>query len=181
MLEFKMNDIQELQVPKPDNFQSIRPEHGMTVQDAREFWNQEFKTAELSHLKAEYINELKKYSEYPETISDHDLDKYEIKKQDPETVAALKEEFQKVKPELKKAWEELNGKPWPKYEKDVYSANGNLIRKAGSDYDAHHKQPLSLGGKNEVGNITPLSAECHYDHQGVHASGSTLDRIQKAI
>ena len=37
-----------------------------------------------------------------------------------------------IKAELKKQWEELNGRPWPKYKEDVYSASGKLIRKAGS-------------------------------------------------
>lgn len=86
-----------------------------------------------------------------------------------------------AKPELKRQWEIENGRPWPKYETDVYSASGKLIRKAGSDYDAHHIQPLSLGGKNEASNITPLHAEVHYDKQGVHAPNSPYSQLDKAL
>ncbi len=36
-----------------------------------------------------------------------------------------REEFSDMKAQLKAEWEEANGKPWPKYEHDVYSANGS--------------------------------------------------------
>ena len=89
----------------------------------------------------------------------------------------MRDEFDDLKSGLKKEWEEKNGRPWPKYEHDVYSANGKLIRKAGSDYDAHHIQPLCLGGKNEVSNITPLRADVHYDRQGIHSMDSPYNKI----
>ena len=93
----------------------------------------------------------------------------------------MREEFDDKKAILKKEWEEVNGRSWPKYEEDVYSDSGKLIRKKGSDYDAHHTHPLSMGGKNEVGNITPLHAKEHYDKQGVHAPGSPYDRLDKVL
>ena len=60
-------------------------------------------------------------------------------------------------------------------------SNGKLIRKAGSDYDAHHIQPLGMGGKNEVKNITPLNAEVHYDKQGVHSPDSPYTKMDKML
>ena len=56
-----------------------------------------------------------------------------------------------------------------------------MIRKAGSDYDAHHIQPLGMGGKNEVRNITPLNAEVHYDKQGIHAADSPYSRLDQML
>lgn len=41
----------------------------------------------------------------------------------------------------------------------------------------HHIQPLSMGGKNEVGNITPMHASEHYDKQGVHAPDSPFSKL----
>lgn len=112
---------------------------------------------------------MKNKSECPETIPDRPFETADLEKLSPEEVAKRRDEFDDVKADLKKQWEEEHGRPWPKYEHDVYSANGKLIRKAGSDYDAHHIQPLGMGGKNEVKNITPLNAEVHYDKQGVHS------------
>ncbi len=80
-----------------------------------------------------------------------------------------------------KKWEEANGKEWPRYETDVYNHNEKLIRRAGDRYDAHHIHPLSLGGKNEANNITPMSAEKHYDKQGVHAPGSPYGKLEKVL
>ena len=125
---------------------------------------------EISELVDAYFNDLKEKSEIPETISDETLK--DIEKTPSQEVAVRREEFNTVKSDLKKQWEEKNGMEWPKYDHDVYSSNGKLIRKAGQDYDAHHILPLSMGGKNEVSNITPLSAEVHYDKQGVHAPDS---------
>ena len=75
--------------------------------------------------------------------------------------------------------------PWPKYIEDVYIINSRgvlvKIREAGQDYDAHHIHPLSLGGKNEAGNITPLRADYHMDHLGVHSKGSPYDQLNKLL
>ena len=45
------------------------------------------------------------------------------------------------------------------------------------DYDAHHIQPLGLGGKNEISNITPLHADIHYDSRGIHEKDSAYSKI----
>lgn len=134
---------------------------------------------EISEFVDAYLNDLKEKSEVPETISDETLK--DIKKISSQEVAAKREEFNDIKSDLKKQWEEKNGMEWPKYDHDVYSSNGKLIRKAGQDYDAHHIQPLSMGGKNEVSNITPLNAEVHYDKQGVHAPNSPYAKLEKTL
>lgn len=128
----------------------------------------------------DYFNDLRSKSEFPESIPEKPFSVSDIEKRTPEENAAAREEFDNKKADLKREWEKENGREWPKYEKDVYSSNGKLIRQAGSDYDAHHIQPLSMGGKNEAKNITPLHAEVHYDRQGVHAQDSPYSRLDNS-
>lgn len=143
--------------------------------------NNKENTEELDKTIANYINDLKEKSDCPETIPDKPFNKTDLKKISPEENAQKREEFDNKKDELKKEWEKINGRPWPKYKQDVYSSNGKLIRKAGSDYDAHHIQPLGMGGKNEVKNITPLHAGVHYDKQGVHAPDSPYSKLDNKL
>ncbi len=136
---------------------------------------------DIQETRKEYLDDVVNRSEVPDTIDKEAHTKENWEKQSPEQTAKMREEFDDKRADLKKEWEEANGRPWPKYEEDVYSDNGKLIRQKGSDYDAHHIQPLSMGGKNEVGNITPLHAKEHYDKQGVHAPGSPYDRMDKEL
>ncbi len=136
---------------------------------------------EVECTLGKYFDDLKSKSEVPDTIPDKPFKVNDFEKLSPEKNQAMREEFMGVKGELKKQWEEKNGKSWPKYDKDIYSANDKLIRKAGSDYDAHHIQPLGLGGKNEVDNITPLNAEVHYDKQGIHSQDSPYSKLDKML
>ncbi len=130
---------------------------------------------------SEYFADLKSRSECPDTIPDEPFQSSDLKKRTPEKTAEMREEFDDKKTWLKRQWEIVHGRPWPKYEHDVYSSNGKLIRKAGSDYDVHHILPLGMGGTNEVENITPLSAEVHYDKQGIHAPDSPYSKIDKIL
>ena len=137
----------------------------------------------LEELIARYYEDLKNNSEYPETI---EYDDTPWEKITPEENAKMRAEFadnRKDNPHCKenliKAWEEKHGKEWPRYKEDVY-VNGKLIRRAGDRYDAHHIKPLSFGGKNEVTNITPISAEKHFDKQGVHSPTSPYGKIEKS-
>lgn len=135
----------------------------------------------LEDIMGDYFKDLREKSEYPETIPEKPFEVSDLEKLSPEEVAEKRDEFDDKKAELKRQWEEENGCSWPKYEKDIYSTNGKLIRKEGSDYDAHHIQPLGLNGKNEVSNITPLSAEVHYDKQGVHSPDSPYSKMDKLL
>lgn len=129
----------------------------------------------------DYFDDLRSKSDFPESIPEKPFNDSDIEKRTPEENAAAREEFDNKKADLKREWEKENGREWSKYEKDVYSSNGRLIRKAGSDYDAHHIQPLSMGGKNEAKNITPLHAEVHYDKQGVHAPNSPYSKLYNIL
>lgn len=136
---------------------------------------------ELKELLDDYIKDLKKNSDFPDTInSDYFADK-KLEKISPEVNAQKREEFDDLKKDLKQQWEEKYGIPWPKYTEDVYSSNGKLIRQKGHDYDAHHIQPLNFGGKNVAENITPIHAEKHYDSQGVHSPTSPYSQIEKLL
>ena len=128
----------------------------------------------------DYFNDLKSKSECPDTIEES-FDASDLEKLPPEEVAKRREEFDEKRTELKRQWEEKYGRPWPKYEHDVFSASGKLIRKAGSDYDAHHIQPLCMGGENKASNITPLHAEVHYDKQGVHSPDSPYSKLDRIL
>jgi hypothetical protein len=131
----------------------------------------------VEETKQEYLEDLKNNSEHPETIMD-DGESYE--KITPEENAEKRAEFNANKEKLIKEWEETNGKEWPRYKEDVV-INGKIIRKAGDRYDAHHIHPLSMGGKNEAKNITPISAEKHFDKQGVHAPDSPYGKLEKTL
>ena len=190
------SDVKETSKPEAENYKEIKPTEQKSVDEAKSFWDDVFSNKKddpdevnesdnseknLEQTLEEYFDDLKEKSECPETIPDKPFDVSDLKKRTPEENAEMREEFDDKKAQLKKEWEEINGRPWPKYEHDVYSSNGKLIRKAGSDYDAHHIQPLGMGGKNEASNITPLSAEVHYDKQGVHAPDSPYSKMDQML
>lgn len=135
----------------------------------------------LEKILNNYFNDLREKSDCPDTIPEEPFNTSDLIKRTPEQNAEAREEFDDKKASLKREWENRNGRPWPKYKHDVYSANGKLIRRAGSDYDAHHIQPLGMGGKNEASNITPLHAEVHYDKQGIHAPDSPYSKLDSQL
>ena len=141
----------------------------------------EVKNETLDKLLDNYLDDLKKNSEYPDTIPDNPIKISDLKKISPEENEIMRDNFDDVKKDLKTEWEINNNTPWPKYDTDVYSDNGKLIRQAGSDYDAHHIHPLGLGGKNEAENITPMRAEVHYDKQGIHSPSSPYSRMESKL
>lgn len=128
-----------------------------------------------------YCQDVVNYSEFPETLKGFKLKTSDLRNVSVEEQETLRKEYGNKKETLIKEWEQKYGMEWPRYKEDVYNKNGKLIRRAGERYDAHHKHPLSLGGTNTVDNITPLRADVHYDHQGVHAKGSAYDNMHKAI
>lgn len=187
-------EIAEMKNPESDGFKEIKPEGNISPEDARSFFDSlfeefgEMETGEMDNpeedlekVLQDYFRDLKEKSECPDTIPDKPFEASDLKKRTPEENAEMREEFSDNKAQLKHEWEEANGRLWPKYENDVYSANGKLIRKAGSDYDAHHIQPLGMGGKNEASNITPINAENHYDKQGVHAPDSPYSKLDQML
>ena len=210
MIEFaseKIADVAVKEIAKNEigGFTEIKSEMSLGKELCDNFWNKLFNSEltsdkienvvekigneiqqeklekEIKELLKDYIKDLKSKSICPETISDKAIEASELKKITPEENAEMREEFSKKKNILKKEWEEKYERPWPTYEHDIYSANGKLIRKAGSDYDAHHIKPLCMGGKNEIDNITPLNAEVHYDKQGVHAPDSPYSKLNEKL
>lgn len=184
-------EIAEVRNPESENYKDIKPEGHLTVEEARSFFDNifgQFENTEednpedgLDKVLQDYFKDLKDKSECPETIPDKTFEASDLKKRTPEENAEKREEFDDKKAQLKKEWEEANGRPWPKYDHDIYSASGKLIRKAGSDYDAHHILPLGMGGENVASNITPLNAEVHYDKQGVHAPDSPYSKLDQML
>lgn len=200
------HDIKETTAPEPEGYKNIKPEGEMSPERVKDFYERLFaepsgeqseeireetyaetdedkekRLKEIEKIVEDYSEDIKRNSEYPETIPDKPFDARNLRKLTPEETAEKREEFNDKREQLKREWEEQNGRPWPKYEHDIYSANGKLIRKAGSDYDAHHIQPLGLGGKNEASNITPLNAEVHYDKQGVHSPDSPYSKLDQQL
>lgn len=185
--------------PEASEYQEIKPEGAADYETCKAFWDSlleapheaaasekeaaegEKPEADLEELLDAYFEDLKEKSDCPETIPERPFEASDLEKVPPEEKAKRREEFEDVKGDLKKQWEQEHGRPWPKYDHDVRSAGGKIIRKAGDDYDAHHIQPLGMGGKNEAKNITPLDAEVHYDHQGVHAPDSPYGKLKNTL
>ena len=202
MSEIGMKETTEVKKPEVENYKEIKPDSGITVSEAKDFWDNKFtsmeekvnnketdhsdsqegknhenETKDLNECVNDYFDDIRSKSECPDTLPEKPFNASELKQRSPEENSKMREEFDDMKSDLKRQWEEKNGQEWPKYKEDVYSESEKLIRKAGSDYDAHHIHPLSLGGRNEVDNITPLHAQNHYDKQGVHSPDSPYSRI----
>ena len=62
----------------------------------------------------------------------------EYEKLSPVEVAKHRAEFNRLKNSLIDEWELKTGQTWPTFSEDVIGKNGNVVRKAGSKYDAHH-------------------------------------------
>lgn len=85
-------------------------------------------------------------------------------------------EFNTNKVSLIEQWQQMTGKEWPRYVEDVLDEAGNVIRRAGDRFDAHHIIELSTGGPNEWWNLHP--AGFPDQHQGgIHAAGSIANAI----
>ena len=130
-----------------------------------------------TELVNSYLDDIKSCTEYPDAVVNNTA---QYEKISPESNFDMREEFNDKREDLLKKWEEQNNADWPRYKEDVYDElSGTLIRRAGDRYDAHHIHPLSLGGKNEAGNITPIHASDHYDRRGIHAPDSSYDKLEK--
>lgn len=136
---------------------------------------EEYNKPDVKEMGEMYTDTLRDLSPFPDTIENQDISHWE--KVSPEEVAEKRGEFRNIKDSLIEQWEQQNGKEWPRYEEDVYSENGKLIRKAGDCYDAHHLRPLECGGDNTVDNITPLHAKDHFDRQGIHSPDGIYQQI----
>jgi len=134
----------------------------------------EVASSDLKEVAKEYISDLKAKSSVADTIKDNCIDVNKLEKVSPDKVAEMREQFDDNKAKLRKEWEAINNKEWPRYKQDVYNDNGVRIRKAGDCYDAHHIQPLSMGGANEASNLTPLDLSKHSE---IHSSGGSCTKL----
>lgn len=181
-----------------EKYKEIKPETGITEKEVKGFWNALFSNMEhkeasseeisenkLEKVLEEYIEDLKDKTDVPDTLPDKFFEASDLKKLSPEENAAAREEFCDRKENLIQQWQEKNGCPWPRYKEavSITTAGGAQVtlREAGNRYDAHHIQPLGLGGKNEADNITPLRVDVHFDHFGVHAIGGSCDKMEKML
>lgn len=191
MSEIKNPDIPEVKLPEAEGYKEIKADY-MTGDEARAFWDEKFNQDEVNESNLQevldsYIDDIRKYSDVPETIPENPIAVSDLKHVPPEENAPKREQFDNTefKKELKRQWEQANGMAWPKYTEDVYITNNRgvqvKIREADNDYDAHHIQPLCLGGKNEASNLTPLRADVHFDSRGVHKEGSPYDQLNKML
>ena len=202
--EIGKSEVNEVKNPSKENFKNIKPEHETSPREVDDFWKAEFhdqaeqakndiqdnsdNTSEnskqdvhnkdISELAKEYIDDLKSKSDCPDTIPSDAIDATKLELQPPEKVADKREEFDDNKAKLRKEWEELNHQEWPKYKEDVVNDDGKVIRKAGDNYDAHHIQPLQLGGENVASNITPLDVNSHRE---VHSSTGSCKRLVENV
>ena len=94
---------------------------------------------------------------------------------------AKREKFKTDIQKLRQEWEVQNQKEWPRYKEDVKDENGTIIRRAGDCYDAHHIQPLSMGGDNKASNITPMHVNDHFDSKGVHAPNGPCEKMKQSV
>lgn len=135
----------------------------------------------ISKLKNLYCHELEQLLPCKDTFNANSILNETFHRLSPEETMFKRLEFDKMKQDLIREWETVNQRSWPRYDCDVYSEAGNLIRPKGGLFDAHHAHPLGMGGENTVSNITPMNAVNHYDKQGIHAAGGAYDQLFKLL
>ncbi len=138
----------------------------------------EISKKDVSDLAKEYMDDLKSKSDCPDTLKDKKIDVSKLEKQPSEKVAELREEFNDNRSKLRNEWSKQNNREWPRYDHDVYNENGVKVRNAGDRLDAHHIQPLELGGKNVAENITPLDIS---KHQEIHSMDGSCKKLVEGV
>ena len=128
---------------------------------------------------SEYVDEIEKITkrELPEKqkeFLEKALKQKDYTKLGPEGTAAARSEFNKIRPKLIKEWEQFTGQTWPRYTEDVVNAAGNIVRRAGQYFDAHHVIELCTEGPNTWWNIHPASFE---EHNLIHSTESLTTMI----
>lgn len=137
-------------------------------------------TNDFNSLKESYIEDLKNRSEFPDTIDVQEFHEHDFRKASVDEVREKRLEFSEMKGDLRREWEEINKQDWPRYQEDVYH-NNKCYRRAGDAYDAHHVQPLGLGGENSARNLTPVHVLDHSDKWGIHAPDSFYAKLEKYL
>lgn len=168
--------LKQKEVEAADELREKLLEENIDVSQEKDFTE----TLEVKECKKEYVEDVISRSEVPETLDQEKLLENEYRRITPEENATMRTEFAQSRMELRKEWEHITGQDWPRYKEDVYLPGKDTpYRRAGDAYDAHHIQPLGLGGKNVASNITPIHALDHADKMGIHAFGSPYDKLEK--
>lgn len=130
---------------------------------------------------SEYIQEVQKITnrEIPsqqKELIDKALRENEFTKLSKEAREVAAREFKNSRASLIQKWEQMTGSTWPRYAEDVFNEAGDVIRRAGQPFDAHHIIELSTGGPNEWWNLHP--ARFPSEHQnGIHAAENLARKI----
>jgi predicted ribonuclease toxin of YeeF-YezG toxin-antitoxin module len=74
-----------------------------------------------------------------------------------------------------KEWEAATGQSWPKYTKDLLTADGRVFMRKGNRYDAHHIIPKKDGGPHEWWNMHPVPRPMH--QADIHATNGFLNQF----
>jgi predicted ribonuclease toxin of YeeF-YezG toxin-antitoxin module len=129
----------------------------------------------------EYLKQIEKITDrvYPKNqkeLIDKAIKDNDYFKLSPKETAERRQEFNKVKNTLIGEWEKNTGEKWPIYDKDMLDDAGNVLRRAGQPFDAHHVIENSVKGPHEWWNIFP--ARFPNEHQGgIHAAESLSKKI----
>lgn len=96
----------------------------------------------------------------------------EYKKMTAEEVKKHRKKFSKaLKDKCIAEWEKETGQIWPRYTEDILDSAGEIARKKGAPYDAHHIIENQVGGDHKWWNMHP--AKFPDEHQGgIHGAGS---------
>lgn len=132
-------------------------------------------------LVPEYLQEVEKITN--REIKPQQMEKLQkaLKEQDfarldPEKSKLHRKLFDNAKDRLIDEWEKNTGDKWPVYAQDVLNDAGEVIRKAGQRFDAHHLIESSFGGPNAWWNLHPAAFPS--EHQaGIHAVNSLANLI----
>lgn len=132
-------------------------------------------------LFPEYLEEVEKITN--REIKPNQMEKLQIAlkeqdfaKLDTEKSKLHRKLFDNARDKLIDEWEKNTGDKWPVYAEDVLNDVGEVIRKAGHRYDAHHLIESSFGGANAWWNLHPAAFPS--EHQaGIHATNSLANLI----
>lgn len=90
-----------------------------------------------------------------------------------------RKDFNDMKADLIKAWEDNTGQKWPTYSQDVISKKkGDVYILAGSNFDAHEIIPNVYDSPLEWWNLHP-AANPNQHQGGIHRSGAPIKEIFK--
>lgn len=129
----------------------------------------------------EYIDEIEKITGRDIPTQQKDLIEKALKENDfsklsAEATEAARREFKSVKSDLIREWERKTGSTWPQYAEDVLNEAGNVIRRAGQNFDAHHIIELCTEGPNTWWNLHPASYPVEHQ-QLIHGAESLATMI----